>query len=44
LIVYCTLTVNLPFYQFDGLEAARNWGFKVPKENQDLQSDEVLEL
>jgi DNA ligase (NAD+) len=25
---------NLPFStQFDGLEAARNWGFKVPKES-----------
>jgi DNA ligase (NAD+) len=45
-LLYFLTGNNLPFStQFDGLEAARNWGFKVPKESRLASNlDEVFEF
>ena len=45
-LLYFLIGNNLPFKtQFDGLEKARNWGFKVPKEAQLAQNlQEVFEF
>ncbi len=45
-LLYFITGQNLPFNsQFDGLEAARNWGFKVPNESKLAHNlDEVFEF
>lgn len=45
-LLYFIIGNNLPFKsQFDGLEAARNWGFKVPNESKLAKNlDEVFEF
>ncbi|WP_313808277.1 NAD-dependent DNA ligase LigA [Flavobacterium sp.] len=45
-LLYSIIGTNLPFQaQFEGLEKARQWGFKVPKQSHLAQNiDEVLEF
>jgi DNA ligase (NAD+) len=46
MFLYFLIGNNLPFQsQFDGLQTARNWGFKVPKETKLAQNlSEVFEF